>query len=262
MEELFGHGLCSIAYASVGYFRLDLPEGIILFSDWSDRSGTDTVLAPGETTAVLYRAALPYAAQRRVWDLGCGSGALALLLAGCAARILGTDINPRAIALSRWNAAINDSPAQFRLGSLAGPVDGERFDLIVAQPPYLPFDGGPHSSATRSQFLHGGDRGDEIAHQVLELAPRHLAPGGVALVFTDWLLGAGEDLEQRLPPIEANVHVHYTRILAEAWSEAYGLPCAAEGQVLQSLIAIRPAPVPRLRITEVHGNWQCAPDAA
>ena len=73
--------------------------------------------------------------------------------------MIGTDINPRAIALARANATLNGiGNVEFRAGNLYEPVQGDEFDLIVSQPPYYPAL--PGSEKT---FLHGGPRGDELS---------------------------------------------------------------------------------------------------
>jgi hypothetical protein len=99
--------------------------------------------------------------------------------------VIGTDINPRAAALARWNAGVNGiKNVEFREGSLFEPVAGdEPFDLIVSQPPYYPV---PSEQAVPLTYLHGGPRGDEVATQILQGLGTHLAARGRALIFTSW----------------------------------------------------------------------------
>lgn len=165
-------------------FHLRLVRGLLVFSDYLDLQSGEGVMGAGETTAVLYQAARPLGRVRRVLDLGCGAGTLALLLAADSEFVTGTDINPRAIALARFNAAVNKlENVEFRTGSLYEPVAGEMFDCIVSQPPYYPLGTGAEAEQV---FLHGGERGDELANQVLAGVPRHLAAGGQATVFASW----------------------------------------------------------------------------
>ena len=67
-----------------------------------------------------------------------------LSLAAKVDRVIGTDINPRAVALSRINAALNGiGNVEFREGDMFAPVAGETFDLIISQPPFVSTPPGP-----------------------------------------------------------------------------------------------------------------------
>lgn len=158
---------------------------VLLFSDYVD-AAADAVMGAGETTAILYEASRPERRVRRVLDLGCGAGTLALLLAGDADEVIGTDVNPRAVMISRLNAEINGiTNVDFRAGDLYAPIAGERFEVIVSQPPYYPAG----ADSPRQTYLHGGEHGDEIARAVMEGIPDHLAPDGKAFVFASWPIG-------------------------------------------------------------------------
>ena len=170
---------------SAGYvhapFHLRIVRGLYLFSDYLG-GRTDEVMGAGETTEILYHAGRPSQPIARALDLGCGAGTLALLLAADADIVVGTDINPRAITLARFNSAFNGiTNTDFRTGDVFAPVQGETFDLILSQPPYYP------ASAEPSQtFLHGGVRGDEIAMQIARGLRPHLTNTGRAILFASW----------------------------------------------------------------------------
>jgi SAM-dependent methyltransferase len=174
--------------AAPGYefpFHLRTVQNLYLVSDYL-REEPDAVMGAGETTAILYRAARPARRVASILDVGCGAGTLALLLASDADRALGVDLNPRAVAIARFNAAANGvANAEFRCGDLFAPAAGERFDLIVAQPPYYPRP----ERGEALVFLHGGERGDELALRCVEEAPALLSPAGVAMVFATWSEG-------------------------------------------------------------------------
>lgn len=167
-------------------FHLRVVSGLYLFSDYLGAE-REAVMGAGETTAVLYRASLPPWPTGRVLDLGCGAGTLALLLSRRSSFAVGTDINPRAVAIARANAIVNGQQnVEFREGDTYAPVGDEAFDLIVSQPPYY-----PQPAAVPQTFLHGGVRGDELSRRVLAGVGTHLTPEGRALLFTSWPTGSG-----------------------------------------------------------------------
>jgi SAM-dependent methyltransferase len=189
---------------------------LLVVSDHVD--GTpDAVMGAGETTAILYEPSRPSSHVNRVLDLGCGAGTLALLLASDATIAVGTDINPRAVALSKLNAEINGiANVEFRCGDLYEPVAGERFDLIVSQPPYYP---NARGEATQV-YLHGGEHGDEIVRGVIDGVPQLLGEGGKAYVFASLPEGRerfelpGFDVKQiRSPAAEIPGTVQILRII-------------------------------------------------
>ena len=150
----------------------------------------DSVMPPGPTTAALGRT-LPERITGSVLDVGCGPGSLALLAAARGApRVLGVDINPRAIAMATFNARWNELGAEFRAGDLLEPAAGERFDLVVSQPPFISRPEGVASVT----FLHGGPRGDAIVLRMFEGLAGVLAEEGEALVLCDVATGGKETI--------------------------------------------------------------------
>lgn len=180
--------------AIVSPFILGVLDDLYILSD-DLGYGRDAVMGFGETTMAMCGAAFSPRPARRVLDLGCGSGTAALFFARRAEAVVGTDINPRAVALARVNAALNDlGQLDFREGDLFAPVAGETFDLIVSQPPFVPRPEGVDGSST----LYGGRRGDELALSLLAALPKHLAPGGRAVLFIEWPERGDTPLEQRV----------------------------------------------------------------
>jgi release factor glutamine methyltransferase len=106
---------------------------------------TPAVLVPRPETEVLVQAALDLLPERgapaRALDLGTGSGAIALALASerPGLEVSASDISPAALALARENAQALGLAGRVRWleGSLFEPVAGERFDLVVSNPPYV-----------------------------------------------------------------------------------------------------------------------------
>ena len=112
-----------------------------------------------------------------VLDVGTGTGVLAIAAARTAAGVTAVDRNPAAIECARINARRNgvEDRVDFRLGDLFEPVAGERFDLVLCNPPYL--EGDPESELEHA--LLAGDFPDRFARGL----PGHLADGGRALVI-------------------------------------------------------------------------------
>lgn len=106
------------------------------------------VLIPRPETEVLIELALERlqgVEQPRILDLGTGSGIVAIALAlECAgAQVTAVDLSAGAISVARNNAGRLGARVDFREGSWFDPVPGERFDLVVSNPPYIA-DGDPH----------------------------------------------------------------------------------------------------------------------
>jgi len=113
----------------------------------------------------------------RVLDLGTGTGILAIAAARTATRVTAVDRNPAALECVRINTNRNgvDDRVELRLGDLFEPVAGERFDLILCNPPYLA--GEPATDLEHA--LLAGDFPDRFARNL----PDHLTDGGRALVI-------------------------------------------------------------------------------
>jgi methylase of polypeptide subunit release factors len=161
--------------------RLFLLDTLYILGDRPEQTA-DNVMGIGTTTALLARASYPDQRVGAALDLGCGGGVLGLLLARAADRVVGTDLNARAIEVARVNAMLNGiTNAEFRVGDWFAPVAGERFDLIVSQPPFIPL----RDDQEKVVYLHGGRRGDEMAHLVVEQMPAHLTETGIGFVLAD-----------------------------------------------------------------------------
>ncbi len=167
----------------VSPLHLRTVRDLFLFSDYLGGEA-EAVMGAGETTAILFQAGWPNRRVRRALDLGCGAGTLALLAAAGAGEVVGTDVNPRAVAMARFNASVNGiENAEFREGDVYAPVRGEKFDVILSQPPYYP---DPAGAGRTEVFLHGGARGDELPRRVVHGVADHLEEGGRGTVFTSW----------------------------------------------------------------------------
>ncbi len=157
------------------------------------RVGADHVLGISSASTSLAQLTVREPVGRAL-DLGTGCGVQALHLAGHARDVVGTDVNPRALAMTRLNAALNEVRLDVRSGSLFEPVAGETFDLVVTNPPFVV------SPATGERLVYrdSGLPGDEVVRRVVTRAPRHLAPGGRCQVLANWVHRAGEPWQDRV----------------------------------------------------------------
>ncbi|MFP4069565.1 MAG: peptide chain release factor N(5)-glutamine methyltransferase [Opitutales bacterium] len=140
---------------------------------------------------------------RRILDLGTGSGALSLALAAKypGAEVLAVDASAEALALARENAEALDLGGRVRFleGDWFVPVPaGDRFDLIVSNPPYLTEEemttAEPEVSEhePKTALVSGADGLDDL-RAILRAAPPFLAPGGLLALETGIAQGAALD---------------------------------------------------------------------
>ncbi len=130
----------------------------------------------------------------RALDLGTGCGVQSLHLAGHTRTVVATDVNPRALAMTRLTAALNEVPLDVRSGSLFEPVRREQFDLLVTNPPFVVSPG----TGELLTYRDSGLPGDEVVRRVVTGAPRHLSPGGVAHVLANWVHVEGQPWQERV----------------------------------------------------------------
>ncbi|GAA1147356.1 methyltransferase [Microbacterium natoriense] len=144
----------------------------------------DHVLGVGGASRTLAEIVMPLEVDRAL-DLGTGCGIQALLVSRHAASVVATDISARALAYAELNAMLNGARnIEFRLGSMFEPVEGEAFDLIVSNPPFVitpRVDGVPEY-----EYRDGGLVGDALVEQFVRTAPSYLTAGGAAQLLGNW----------------------------------------------------------------------------
>ncbi|MDO8959334.1 MAG: peptide chain release factor N(5)-glutamine methyltransferase [Rhodocyclaceae bacterium] len=184
-----------------------------------DFAVTPAVLIPRPETELLVELAVAKVgagdtAQRaaRILDLGAGSGCIAITLALelSLTRVTAVDVSPAALAVARDNATRLGVAVEFVESNWFAGLREERFDLIVANPPYVA-SGDSHLAQGDLRFEPASaltDHADGLAaiRHIVATAPRWLKPGGWLLfehgydqarAVRDLLVGAGfADIEQ------------------------------------------------------------------
>jgi release factor glutamine methyltransferase len=171
-----------------------------------DLAVNPSVLIPRPETELLVDLALERNVAS-VLDLGTGSGAVALAIKDqrSKCRVVAVDSDPSALVTAKRNAAKLDLEIDFRHGRWFEPVAGERFDLVLANPPYIA-QGDPHLAALRFEpqgALVAGPDGLEAIREIVRAAGSFLRPRGGLLLEH----GIGQDAAVR-------------RLLAEAGLES------------------------------------------
>jgi release factor glutamine methyltransferase len=131
-----------------------------------------------------------------VLDLCTGSGILAITAAlHGASRVVAVDISRRAMASVRLNAWLNGVKVDALRGDLFAPVAGQRFDLIVSNPPYVPGQDPRLPRRGRSRAWEAGPRGRAFLDRICAEVPAYLNPGGVLLMVQNTITGERETIE-------------------------------------------------------------------
>ena len=130
-------------------------------------------------------------------DIGTGCGIQALHLGQHAQHVVATDLSERALQLAATTAALSGQEWDLRQGSLLEPVADERYDQIVANPPFVV---SPGLSAGRGghDYRDSGLAGDEVCRELISGLPGLLRPGGRASLLANWVIPHDGDWAARL----------------------------------------------------------------
>jgi release factor glutamine methyltransferase len=151
---------------------------------------TPDVLVPRPETELVAEAAIAAVPPGgALLDLCTGSGVVAVsaALARPGARVVATDLSPAALEVARRNAAALGAEVTFLEGDLDAPVpEGERFDVVVSNPPYVPsaeIEGLSREVRREPRIaLDGGADGLDVVRRIVRRAPSRLRPGGLLVV--------------------------------------------------------------------------------
>lgn len=145
-------------------------------------------------TEALADAAVP--SGSRVLDICSGTGALAIAASRAGAgTVTATDVSKRAVVATSLNARLHRVPVRVRHGDFADLVGEQRFDLVLANPPYVPC-GAPTEPRGQDRAWDAGPRGRAVLDRLCALLPLLLTEGGTALIVHSGLCGTATTLDQ------------------------------------------------------------------
>lgn len=129
-------------------------------------------------------------------DIGTGCGVQALHLSTHAQDVTVTDVSDRALAYTRFNAALNGETWTVLAGSMLEPVAGGGFELVVSNPPFVIT---PRTGAVPLfEYRDGGRAGDDVVAHLVGAVGDVLVPGGVAQLLGNWEIAQGADWRERV----------------------------------------------------------------
>ena len=188
---------------------------------------TPAVLIPRPDTELLVELALErLPAQGRALDIGTGSGAIAVAIAHSRsdAQVTALDVSAAALEVARGNAVANGARVRFLHSDWFAAVEGEKFDLIASNPPYIA-QGDAHLSQGDLRFEPAGaltDHADGLS------ALRTIAAGAqVYLAHHAWLL-LEHGYDQALQVRQLLAEQGYTEI--QSWRDLAGIERATGGR--------------------------------
>lgn len=146
----------------------------------------DHVLGIGRAGLTL-AALTPRKPVETALDLGVGCGIQTLYLLRHARQVVATDISTRALEFTAFNVAlagVDSARVQLRQGNLLEPVAGQRFDLIVSNPPFVITP--PSVRQAGLPLMEYRDAGGPILPALVRGLEDHLNPDGVAVMLGNW----------------------------------------------------------------------------
>ena len=172
-------------------------DDLLLASDAFHVLGTDDAahfVLPASTHSANF---LRYLTMRdnveSTLDLGCGCGIHALFAARHSTRVVASDISPRALWYTQFNAALNGiDNIECAQGSLFEPVAGQSFDLVISNPPFV------ISPDESFEYRDNPMELDEFCRVLVGEAPAYLNDGAHLQMLCEWVEVEGEAWQQRI----------------------------------------------------------------
>jgi release factor glutamine methyltransferase len=181
-----------------------------------------------------------------VLDLGTGTGALAVAAARRGATVTAVDVSWAALATALLNGALHGRLIRARHGDLFRPVQGRRFDVVLANPPYVPCPDPGRARRGLARAWDAGLDGRLLVDRICRQAPAALNPAGVLLMVHSDLCGVDATcalLRERglRADVVARARQPYGPVLLSRarWLERQGLTAA--GQREEELVVVRGA---------------------
>lgn len=197
--------------------------GFVFASDFgfADRKPADDhVLGITPSASLVNRCMIRRPVEQGL-DLGTGTGFLALHMQAHCERVVALDLNQRALAFARFNAAFNGiDGVEVRGSDQFSAVPGERFDQIVGNLPFV------ISPAGETLFRDGGADGSGFFESVLRRAPEHLSEGGVAQFLGQW---SNRTPEMEIPGCDVFV-IRFASESVEEYATQWVQSCAVAGK--------------------------------
>ena len=168
---------------------LEQIDGVIVMRDRPEWAADPLVVQGLTNPATLLAYLTPRERCRDTLDLGCGNGLQALLAARHSNRVVAVDVNDRAVRMTRLAATLNDLPhVEVRRGSWLDPVEGDQFDLVVSNPPYV------ETPLHDLVYLRGDHLGGEgVCRHLTRELPRVMRRGATGVVLVNWGIRPGDE---------------------------------------------------------------------
>lgn len=170
-------------------------DGFLVASDHPraiENQESELVLWPNPTSKFLARFAVRRH-SRATLDLGTGSGILSLGSAHHSDKVIATDITERAVSFARFNAMLNGiENIEVVAGDCFAPVAGQKFDLILSNPPFF------ITPQTDYLFCENTMELDGLCRRLVKEAPDHLNEGGFMQMLCEWAQITGQQWEDRV----------------------------------------------------------------
>lgn len=181
------------------------------FDSTGEAPPADLVFSPMTRETQRFLRLMPRESCNHLLDVGAGTGVAGLIAAAqFARRVTLVDIAARSVRFAEFNVALNGlSNVRVLEGDVYAPVAGERFDVIVAHPPYVP------SLRMEFVFRDAGEDGEQVTRRVIEGLTEHLQPGGQAYFECMLTEREGGILEDRIRGMLAGASEEFDLVIAQ-----------------------------------------------